>query len=210
MEGIVFKLIVLIVTIMLVLAGGACSSKSNEIPWAGKTSLPDTIGGPVVAQPIGDNGVPQNPNLAPYPYAHAHTDIWMSDTANNAGPLGNNLVTLSTTLPEAHQNPDKWLLPCGNIMIDSHGRLVLTCFGVNEASVIMADPDTLDVLAWYPLKVTEGVPFGGWNMILPSAYAIFGYLDNLDQLHLVSGSRYLITLVEAGTHPNPSSNRSRV
>lgn len=40
-------------------------------------------------------------------------------------------------------------------------------------------------------------------MILPSAYAIYGYLDNLDQLHLVSGSRYLITLAEAGLPSKP-------
>jgi len=202
-KGKVFKAIVLVISIVLVLSAGGCSSNKNEIPWSAETSLPDTIGAPAVAQPTGDNGVPQNPNLALYPYTHAHTDIWMSDTANNAGPLGNNPVTLSTTLPEAHQNPDSWLLPCGNIMIDSQGRLILTCFGVNEASVIMADPETLEVLAWYPLEVTEGAPFGGWNMILPSAYAIYGYLDNLDQVHLVSGSRYLITIAEVGTPSKP-------
>lgn len=163
MKGKMYVSIVLFVLTMLVIAGGANATGLYEIPWAGLTTLPDYIGAPAKAHPTANNGVPQNQYLAPNGLAHAHTDIWMSDTTNFAGPLGHNPVTLSTTLPEAHQNPDSWLLPCGDTMIDSHGRLILTCFGVNEASVVMLEPDTLEVLAWSPLEVTEGVPFGGWN-----------------------------------------------
>jgi hypothetical protein len=126
----------------------------------------------------------------------------MSDTTNFAGPLGLNPVTLSTTLPGTHQN--SWLTPCGNIMFDSQGRLILTCFGVNEAYVVMLDPDTLEVLTHYDLFAQTGDPWGeGTQKILPSAYAIYGYLDNRDQLVLVEQSRRIIKLREAGSSSNP-------
>jgi len=204
MKGKAFKSIVLVVSIVLVIAGGANASSPEEIPWGGQTVLPDYIGAPAKAHPTANSGVPQDPFLAPYPFAHGHSDIWMSDSANIAGPLGRNPVTRSTTLPQAHQNPDSWLIPCGSMAFDSHGRPIINCFGVNEASVVMVDPDTLEVLTWKSLEVTAGPPFGeGDQKILPSTYAIYGYLDNLDQVHIVSGSRYLITLSEGGSPDNP-------
>jgi hypothetical protein len=202
MKGKVFKSIVLIVTIMVVMAGGANASNTNEIPWAGPTTLPDYIGAPAKAHPTANNSVPQNPNLATNGLADSHMDIWMSDTTNFAGPLGRNPVTLSTTLPGLHQNSE--LTPCGNVMMDSHGRLILTCFGVDEAYVAMVDPDTLEVLTHYDLIAQTGDPYGeGAQKILPSAYAIYGYLDNRDQLLLVEQSRKIIKLREAGSPSNP-------
>jgi hypothetical protein len=202
MKGKVFKVIVLVVLTMLVIAGGANASGLSEIPWAGPTSLPDYIGAPAKAHPTANNGVPQNPYLATNGLADAHMDIWMSDTTNFAGPLGRDPVTLSTNLPDLHKYSS--LTPCGNIMFDSHNRLILTCFGANEAYVAMLDPDTLEVLTHYDLEVETGDPYGeGAQKILPSTYAIYGYLDNRDQLLLVEHSRKIIKLRDVGTLSSP-------
>ena len=58
MKGKIFKSIVLILTIMLVIAGGANASDTDEIPWAGPTSPRDYIGAPAKAHPTANNGVP--------------------------------------------------------------------------------------------------------------------------------------------------------
>ena len=204
MKGKVFKSIVLFVAIMLVFAGGANASGGNvtPIPPGPETSLPDYIGAPAKAHPLANSGVPQNPNLAPNPFMGGHTDTWMSDSADIAGPLGRNPVTLSTDLTGVHNK--SWLTPGGSISHDSHGRVIVNAYGVNEASIVLLDPDTLEVLTYYPLVVEESGPLGeGAQKFLPSMWSIYGALDNRDRLHMVSGSRYLLTLEEIDTPSGP-------
>jgi len=192
--------VALVVTVALALVVAVVAG-AQEIPPGPWTSLPDYIGAPAKAHPTANNGVPQNPFLAPNPFSHGHKDIWMSDTANVAGPLGRNPVILSTTLPKTH---DHWLTPCGNVVFDSHGRLILTCFGWDEASLVMLDPDTLEVLTHKDLDVVTGLPVGeGGQDFPPSMWAIYGYLDNLDQMHMVAKGRKIITLGEAGSASSP-------
>ena len=200
----IFKSLLLIVSIMLVFAGGANAFGGDitPIPPGPETSLPDYIGAPAKAHPTANNGVPQNPFLAPNGFTHTHKDIWMSDSANAAGPLGINPVILSTTLPETHEN--SWLTPCGTYAFDSHGHLILDCWGKDEASVVMVDPDTLEVLTHYDLEVVTGDPVGeGGQDFPPSMWSIYGYLDNLDQMHLVSEGKRIITLGEVGSPSSP-------
>jgi len=192
--------VALLVTVIMALVVAVVAG-AQEIPPGPWTSLPDYIGAPAKAHPTANNGVPQNPFLAPNPFSHGHKDIWMSDTANVAGPLGRNPVILSTTLPKTH---DHWLTPCGNVVFDSHGRLILTCFGWDEASLVMLDPDTLEVLTHKDLDVVTGPPVGeGGQDFPPSMWAIYGYLDNLDQMHMVAKGRKIITLGEAGSASSP-------
>jgi hypothetical protein len=202
MKGKVFKSIVLVIVTLLIVAGGVSASGSDEIPWAGPTSLPDYIGAPAKAHPTANSGVPQNPFAAPNPFSHSHSDIWMSDTADIAGPLGRNPVILSTTLPGMHQN--SWLVPTGSFSIDSHGRLILNTYGVDEARVVLVDPDTLEVLASKELEVIKGDPFGqGDQKMLQSLFSIYGALDDRDQLNIVSGNKKIVTLQVIDTPSGP-------
>jgi hypothetical protein len=191
--------VALIVTVILALVVPVAA---EEIPWEDSTSLPDYIGAPAKAHPTANSGVPQDPFLAPNPFAHSHSDIWMSDVVDIAGPLGRNPVTLSTTLPGMHEN--SWLVPTGSMSIDSYGRPILNTYGVNEARVVMVDPDTLEVLASYKLEVMEGDPFGeGDQKMLQSLFSIYGTLDDRDQIHIVSGNKKIITLRVAGSPSSP-------
>jgi hypothetical protein len=204
MKGKLFKVIVLVVLIMLVFSGGANASGGNvaPIPPGPETSLPDYIGAPAKAHPTANSGVPQNPFAAPNPFSHSHSDIWMSDTADIAGPLGRDPVTLSTTLPVTQQN--SWLVPTGSFSIDSHGRLILNTYGVDEARVVLVDPDTLEVLASKELEVKVGDPFGqGDQKMLQSLFSIYGALDDRDQLHIVSGNKEIVTLQVKDTPSGP-------
>lgn len=198
----IFVALVVTVILALVVPVGA---GTDEIPPGPSTSLPDYIGAPAWAHPAANSAVPQDPFLAPYPFPHGHSDIWMSDTANIAGPLGRNPEVLSSTLADARQYPDNWLIPGGSTAFDSHGRVIVNAYGLHEASVIMLDPDTLDVLTYYPLTITEGPPLGndGDQKAIPSMWSIYGYLDNRDRMHMVSGSNKIITLGEVGSPSSP-------
>ena len=117
------SLVVVIVALTLLALVAPVAAWAEEIPPGPDTVLPDYIGQPAKAHPLPNSGVPQDPNFAPNPFPHGHSDIWMSDTADLAGPLGRNPVVSSTTLPGI-QRPT-WLASGGNLMFDSHGRPVI-------------------------------------------------------------------------------------
>src|SRR5512139_1667409 len=150
MKGKVHISIVSVVSIMLVFSGVAIAS-GTPIPPGPATSLPDYIGAPAKAHPLANNGVPQNPLLAPNPFNSGHRDPWNSDTANLAGPLGREPAVLSSTLADAHQDPNSEIFTCYGVYFDSHGHMITVCFSPTEATVVLANPDTLEVLDSYPL-----------------------------------------------------------
>jgi len=194
-----------LIVVMLILGTGLPAYAGDLviiIPSEGPTSLPDYIGAPAKAHPTANNGVPQNPFAAPNGISHSHSDIWMSDTTNFAGPLGSNPITMTTTLPGKHNK--SWLIPTGSFSFDSHGRLILNTYGVDEASIVMVDPDTLEILASYDLDMIKGDPFGqGEQKMLQSLFSIYASLDNQDQLHIVSGNKEIIILRVTDTSIGP-------
>lgn len=198
--------ILLVVSILLVFASGASAYDPGDvtpIPLGPETVLPDYIGAPAKAHPTANSGVPQNPYLAPYPFTHGHSDIWMSDVVDIAGPLGWDPIILTSSLG---RSPDSasWLIPSGNLAFDSQGRPILFTYGLQEAAIIMLDPDTLEVLTSYPLDVQPGPPMGeGDQKFLLSMWSIYGYVDNLDQIHIVTGGKKIIVLREADSPSGP-------
>src|SRR5512147_1562462 len=169
--------VALVLTAILALVVPAAAGV-GEIPPGPETSLLDYIGQPAVAKPLPNSGAPQNPNVAPNPFFLAHSDIWMSDTADLAEPLGRNPVVSSTSLPEIERT--SWIASGGNMAFDSHGRPVVFLFGIDWASVALLDPDTLDVVSSYPLKATLGLGGEGAQKTPRSAWSIYAYLDNRD------------------------------
>jgi hypothetical protein len=203
--------VALVVAAILALLAPA-AAWAEEIPWGGSTSLPDYIGAPAKAHPIANSGVPQNPLLAPNGFNSCHLDPWMSDTADIAGPLGYNPVVLSSTFAEARIDPlpdpndaPPWIFLCITPMFDSHGRLITACFAPHEATAVLADPDTLQVLSYYRLEVPPGTPYKGTGrqVLMRSSGASYSFLNGNDQLTIVSGGKKIVTLVEAGSAESP-------
>jgi len=175
------------------------------------TMLPDYIGQPWKARPLRNSGVPQNPLLAPNPFNSTHNDSWNSDVADIEAPLGRDPAVSSSTLTEARKaSPESWIFTCMPIYFDSLGRLIGPCFGSNEATVVLADPQTLEVLSSYALDVIApgGPPVPPDTQgFLYSMGAIYSYLDNRDQLTIVSGGHHIITLREGGSPAFPVLER---
>ena len=194
--------VALIVTVVLALVAPVVVAGAEEIPPGPSTSLPDYIGAPAKAHPTANAAVPKNPFMAPHPFPWSHSDSWNSDTANIAGPLGRNPKVLTSTLAEARKSPD-WLLSCENVAFDSHGRPIVFCAGLREASVIMLDPDTLEVLTYYPLTIREGLAGEGEQKVPLPMWSIYAFLDNRDQIKIVSGNNSIHVLREAGSPSSP-------
>ena len=93
-------------------------------------------------------GADGDPGIAPNPLFVAHSDIWMSDTADLPGPLGRNPVVSSTSLAGIVR--DSWIAAGGNIAFDSHGRPVAFVYDIDWASVALLDPDKLHVVSSCP------------------------------------------------------------
>jgi len=206
MKGKAFKSIVLVVSIVLVLASGGNAQGGNVTPIepGPETSLLDYIGAPAKAHPLANSGVPQNRYLAPNGLIHGHSDTWMSDSADLAGPLGRNPVISSTDLAAARRYPESWIISGGSVIFDSHGRVIIIAYGLKEASAVLLDPDTLEVLTHYDLEVMGGGLVGEGTQKFPlSVWSIYGYEDNRDMLHLVSEGKYLLTLEVVDTPSGP-------
>jgi hypothetical protein len=192
-----------------VLLGPAGAAGVTPIPPGLTTSLPDIVGAPAKPHPAANSGVPQNPLLAPNGFNSCHLDPWMSDTADVAGPLGRQPAVLSSTFADARvfhsEDPQPWIFLCITPMFDSHGRLLTACFAPQEATVILADPDTLQVLSDYHLDVPPGDPYKGTGrqLVMRSIGASYSYLGARDRLTIVSGGKRIVTLVESGSAKNP-------
>jgi hypothetical protein len=178
-----------------------------EIEPGPETVLPDYVGAPAQAHPTANSGVPQNPLLAPNPFNGVHFDAWNSDVADIAGPLGRDPDILSSTFAAARTNPQfpEWIFACLPIIFDSHGRVITVCFSPTEATVVLTDPDTLEVLDYYPLGVREGSPYleTGRQELLMSMGGIYSYLDARDRFTVAAQGNQIITLIEGGSEESP-------
>jgi hypothetical protein len=175
-----------------------------------ETVLPDYIGAPAKAHPSPNTGVPQNPLLWPNPFNSVHMDPWNSDVVDIAGPLGRDPVAFTSTLADARQNVDSIEFQCVFMTYTSHGRMITSCFGIDEASVLLLNPETLEVYDHYDLPVVppEEAPslFDAQGLNgLSASYLFFDKDERLfnavkDEL----GNNKIIVLVEGGSDASPT------
>jgi hypothetical protein len=146
---------------------------SGPVPWAAGTRLPRFIGAPAQAHPLPPSRTPQNPSMGPNPFSHDHNDTWMSDTYDIAGPLGREPQVWSSTMTEARRDPNSPNFECPGVTADSQGRLILSCTGYGEWSLVLVDPVTLEVLTYKLLPMPPD--------LARAVSASYLYLDNHDQ-----------------------------
>jgi hypothetical protein len=187
--------VIIAVTALLALIGAA-SAQDPTIPWDGSTTLPDYIGAPAKAHPLANTRSPQNPYMAPNPYSHPHNDTWNSDSIDIAAPLGLDPVIGSSTLTSVRTYPNDSLFNCGTMAIDSHGRPLLSCMGLREAKVVLADKDTLQGLAAYPIPLPSSR--------LNALGAFYFFLNNQDQFVIATYPNQIWVLQEGGTEQAPT------
>jgi len=121
----------------------------------------------------------------------------MSDTVDIAGPLGREPEVLSSMLAEVRK-PDSTAFQCIGAAFDSHGHLLTACAGGSpsgpEASVVLVDARSLEVLAHYPIPAATST-----TSALSTCY---WYFDNRDRFTISAGPNRIITLVEGGSEAN--------
>ncbi|MCP4608606.1 MAG: hypothetical protein GY845_07820, partial [Planctomycetes bacterium] len=88
--------------------------------------------------------IPQHPFLAPNGRSNMHNDAYMSDTYEIAGPSG---IDPQVILRSYADGPNT----CVTITFDNQDRILTTSAAMLGFSILLLDPDTLDVLASYPL-----------------------------------------------------------
>src|SRR5947209_13270820 len=104
-------------------------------------AVPGFTGSPASPKLVRAPAVPQNPFMAPNGRSNLHDDAYMTNTYLWSGPLGNGMQTRST-----FQGAE-----CGSLTLDSQGRIVTICIGLEGPRLAMFDPSTLDLLAVMPL-----------------------------------------------------------
>jgi hypothetical protein len=151
-------------------------------PQAG--TLQPFLGTPASLDPTVGQTVPRHPFMAPNGFSNIHDDAYQTDTYRWAGPLGPTITTGSALFARE----------CASIAIDSHGRLVTVCVGLDKPVLAMLQPRTLRVLAAMdlPLRPPSSNPlqdFSGGG---------YFYLDHRDRAVISAGNRHILVVGETG------------
>jgi hypothetical protein len=117
-----------------------------------EAAVPAFTGSIATPQSVRAPTVPQNPFMAPNGRSNLHDDAYMTNTYTWSAPLGKEMQTLST-----FQGAE-----CASLTVDSAGRLVSVCVGLEGPRLEMFDPHTLELLTAMdlpPRKAGSGSPF---------------------------------------------------
>jgi hypothetical protein len=176
-----------VVAALLIAAPAASAVPIPEGPDA--ANLPAYIGAPATPEPVSASQPPTHPFMAPNERSNLHDDAYQTDTYRTVGPLGRDMLKRDTFLAMGE---------CASITFDAQGRLVTVCVSLTGPTLAMIDPNTLDVLATYPLPPRD-------PSTLPSLFTSFGgggyfYLDNQDRAVIPTTSRHILVV---GETPGP-------
>ena len=159
--------------ILLALAGtlalATVAGAATPIPTDPNAApVPAYVGAPATPRRVHAPAVLQHPFMAPNGRSNIHDDAYQTDTYVGSGPLGRNPEVLST-LQSAE---------CASLTIDSQGRIVTICVGVEGPTLVMMDAATLDQLASFPLPPRSG---GGGGVFSDFSGGGYFYLDEQDR-----------------------------
>ncbi len=122
--------------------------------------------------------------MAANPNSNIHNDTWMTDAYNRPGPLGNNLVATSGSLPPSL---------CGSLTFDSKGRIVSVCPSlVAPPTARIIDPNSLEVISSYVLPTAPNTP--GTQEYQNFTGGGYFYLDNKDRIVVATKTDHIFVL----------------
>ncbi|MGZ6751901.1 MAG: hypothetical protein ACXVEJ_00440 [Nocardioides sp.] len=174
----------------LVGAGAATAAPIPQDP--GASSVVPYTGSPATAHPVtGARFAPRHPSMARNDRSNLHDDAYQSDAGWTPGPLGRSPSVTSTLFTQE----------CASVTFDAHGRLLTVCVGLTTVDLRLLDPDTLDVLADYPLPPRSSssadhpfTAFGGGG---------YFYLDAHDRVVVPTSQGTIDVVRETGTAGSP-------
>jgi len=174
MKSAIWIMIILLLASTLLVA---CSDNEGETPspTSAITPAPTASIEPTEEPQIGipHLPVPQHPFLAPNGKSSMHNDAYMTDTYEISGPLNINPETIYQSYAEGPNT-------CATISFDSQNRILATAAAMLGYTIVMIDPDTLDIMASYPLPPRDHrdplFPYGD------TSGATYFVLDSQDHL----------------------------
>jgi hypothetical protein len=166
---------------------GRALAPAVPIPQSPTADAPHFVGAPAQPHPVPAPVVPRHPYMAPNGDSNLHDDAYATDTYDRAGPLGHDMKVSSTFLASE----------CASVTFDSAGRLVAVCVGVQNPTLVMLEPRTLDLLALYPLPPRQG---GLGDPFTEFSGGGYFYLDHRDRAVVPTTDRH-IRVVRETTAP---------
>jgi hypothetical protein len=161
----------------------------QPIPQDPDSNAPAFVGSAATLDPTPGQDVPRHPFMAPNGRSNLHNDAYQTDSYGWAGPLGNRLASTSAL----------FFRECASITIDSHGRLVTVCVGLDKAVLAMLNPQTLRVVAAMDLPPRNPGP----NPFQDFSGGGYFYLDHRDRAVISAGNRHILVVGETGGTVNP-------
>jgi len=159
-------------------------------------AVPAFIGSPAKASRVSAPTVPQNPFMAPNGRSNLHDDAYMTNTYLWSGPLGNSMETRST-----FQSAE-----CGSLTLDSQGRIVTICIGLEGPRLAMFDPNTLDLLAVMPLPPRSP---GAGNPFTDFSGGGYFYLDQSNEAVIPTTNHQIWVVGETSGPTGPGFSLQR-
>jgi hypothetical protein len=161
----------------------------QPIPQSPNGDVPTFLGSAATLDPTPGLDVPRHPFMAPNGRSNLHNDAYQTDSYRWAGPLGKRTASSSALFSRE----------CASITIDSHGRLVTICVGLDKPVLAMLHPQTLRVLAAMDLPPRNFGP----NPFQDFSGGGYFYLDNRDRAVIAAGNRHILVVAETGGTANP-------
>lgn len=181
-----------VMTLTLLTALLASPGSAVPIPQdPGGDSVVPFLGEPREARPIPHaRFAPRHPFMAANGRSNLHDDAWQSDAGPTPGPLGHSPEVVSTLFTQE----------CASVTFDREGRILTVCVGLETVDLRMLDPETLDVLAEFPLPPRQPstepfTSFGGGG---------YFYLDHRDRVVVPTSDGQIYVVADTGTPDAPA------
>jgi hypothetical protein len=165
--------------------------------------VPARAGAPHVPSPLANPEVPTHPFMAQHGASCMHVDPYTTNTYAWSGPLGHD--------PEVSSRSMGYLGgECPTHNFDSEGRIVTVCVRQRSPTLLLLDPNTLQVLASHSLPTRRTPLFGVRTMTEDTSGGAYFYLDEQDRAVVGTGDGTIdvISVVNGEDGPEFALERS--
>jgi hypothetical protein len=177
----------------------AATGRAEPIPTDPTAEpVPAYVGAPATPRRVHAPAVPAHPFMAPNGRSNIHDDAYQTDTYVGGGPLGRNPEVLSTLLAAE----------CASLTVDSAGRIVTICVGLEGPDLFLLDARTLDTLAVLPLPPRSGS--GGGSVFSDFSGGGYFYLDQLDRAVIPTNDHQIRVVGETISPAGPAFTLAEV
>lgn len=142
--------------------------------------VPRGLGAPHAPRPLAAPEVPEHPYMARHGASCMHVDPHTTNAYEWSGPLGHDPEVTSRAMGYVGGE-------CPTHNFDQQGRMVTVCVRQRSPTLLLLDPDTLQVLAAHSLPTRRTPLFGVREMTSDTSGGAYFYLDDQDRAVVGTG-----------------------